>query len=268
MAADGPADRRQQPVNAEMLQKPALDLDHVADGDGREIASVGFARHGIGAARPGRSPTAAQQVRAHNKVAVGVNRFAGPHRDVPPTGIIFVVMFRHVRVAADRMADEQDVVLRRSQPPIGFVGNGHVGQLPAHLQRKLAIEGDGLRMPQRSRVTDAVATVENIVGHIKKRSTPDYARTFCRARCPVSSRGIAPWPVQTGGAIPERQASRPTRVLAVSCIYFCDVFNAWSRSAMMSRTSSMPTDRRTNSGVTPVWTCSSGVSCECVVVAG
>ena len=37
---------------------------------------------------------------------------------------------------------------------------------------------------------------------------------------------------------------------------------------MMSRTSSMPTDRRTNSGVTPVCACSSGVSCECVVVAG
>ena len=34
---------------------------------------------------------------------------------------------------------------------------------------------------------------------------------------------------------------------------------------MMSRTSSMPTDSRTNSGVTPVWTCSSGVSCEWVV---
>ena len=37
---------------------------------------------------------------------------------------------------------------------------------------------------------------------------------------------------------------------------------------MMSRMSSMPIDRRTNSGVTPVCACSSGVSCECVVVAG
>ena len=30
----------------------------------------------------------------------------------------------------------------------------------------------------------------------------------------------------------------------------------------------MPTDRRTKSSVTPVVTCSSGVSCECVVEAG
>ena len=37
---------------------------------------------------------------------------------------------------------------------------------------------------------------------------------------------------------------------------------------MMSLTSSMPTDNRTYSGVTPVCACSSGVSWECVVVAG
>ena len=35
---------------------------------------------------------------------------------------------------------------------------------------------------------------------------------------------------------------------------------------MISRTSSMPTDSRTYSGVTPVWACSSGVSWEWVVV--
>ena len=50
--------------------------------------------------------------------------------------------------------------------------------------------------------------------------------------------------------------------------YSCDARSAWSRSAMMSRTSSMPIERRTNSGVTPVCACSSGVSCEWVVVAG
>jgi len=48
----------------------------------------------------------------------------------------------------------------------------------------------------------------------------------------------------------------------------CDARRAWSRSAMMSATSSMPTEIRTYSGVTPVSTCSSGVSCECVVDAG
>ena len=37
---------------------------------------------------------------------------------------------------------------------------------------------------------------------------------------------------------------------------------------MMSRTSSMPTDSRTNSGVTPVSRCSDSLSCWCVVEAG
>jgi hypothetical protein len=36
---------------------------------------------------------------------------------------------------------------------------------------------------------------------------------------------------------------------------------------MMSSTSSMPTDRRMNSGVTPVENCSSGVSCTATVAA-
>jgi len=43
---------------------------------------------------------------------------------------------------------------------------------------------------------------------------------------------------------------------------------AWSKSAMMSSTSSMPTDTLTKSGVTPAESCSSGLSCWCVVVAG
>src|SRR5262249_35146103 len=43
---------------------------------------------------------------------------------------------------------------------------------------------------------------------------------------------------------------------------------AWSRSARMSRTSSIPTDSRTISGVTPVARCSSADSCWCVVEAG
>ena len=37
---------------------------------------------------------------------------------------------------------------------------------------------------------------------------------------------------------------------------------------MMSATSSIPTDKRTYSGITPAAACSSGVSCEWVVLAG
>ena len=41
-----------------------------------------------------------------------------------------------------------------------------------------------------------------------------------------------------------------------------------SRSALRSSTFSSPTERRTRPGVTPVVSCCSGVSCECVVDAG
>src|SRR5450631_1420214 len=44
--------------------------------------------------------------------------------------------------------------------------------------------------------------------------------------------------------------------------------SAWSRSARISRMSSMPTDKRTISAVTPVAPCSSALNCWCVVDAG
>ncbi len=44
--------------------------------------------------------------------------------------------------------------------------------------------------------------------------------------------------------------------------------NPCSRSARMSSMPSMPTASRTSPGVTPVASCSSGVSCACVVDAG
>ena len=74
------------------------------------------------------------------------------------------------------------------------------------------------------------------------------------------------WPLPGNG--PERCLQENLSFPGQDRLKPATVFSAWSRSAMMSCTSSMPTDRRTNSGVTPVWTCSSGVSCEWVVVAG
>ena len=43
MSAERTADHGQQLADAQVIQQPALDFDHVADGDGREIAAVGFA---------------------------------------------------------------------------------------------------------------------------------------------------------------------------------------------------------------------------------
>src|SRR5579885_2664324 len=47
-----------------------------------------------------------------------------------------------------------------------------------------------------------------------------------------------------------------------------DALRAWSRSSIRSSTVSRPMERRMKSGVTPVSYCSSGVSCEWVVLAG
>src|SRR5579884_797977 len=47
-----------------------------------------------------------------------------------------------------------------------------------------------------------------------------------------------------------------------------DTLRAWSRSSIRSSTVSRPMERRMKSGVTPVSYCSSGVSCEWVVLAG
>src|SRR5271165_5544517 len=52
------------------------------------------------------------------------------------------------------------------------------------------------------------------------------------------------------------------------CFLAVATCNACSRSAMMSRTSSIPTESRINSGVTPVSRCSASESCWCVVEDG
>ncbi len=53
-----------------------------------------------------------------------------------------------------------------------------------------------------------------------------------------------------------------------SKIYFCEFSNAWSKSAMISSMFSMPTDTRTNSGVTPDAFWASGLICWWLVEAG
>ena len=47
------ADHRQQLADAQVIQQAALHLDHVADGNGREIAAVGFAGGRVDAAGAG-----------------------------------------------------------------------------------------------------------------------------------------------------------------------------------------------------------------------
>ena len=117
-----------------LVQQPALHLDHVADGDGREVAAVGLAGGGVDAAGAGGAAAAAQQVGADDEVAVGVNRLARADHDVPPAGIVLLVVLGDVRVAADGVADQDGVVARGVELAVGLVGDGDAGELAAQLQ--------------------------------------------------------------------------------------------------------------------------------------
>ena len=83
---------------------------------------------------PGRAAAAAQDVRADDEVAVGVDRLAGPDDDVPPAGIVVGVVPGDVRIAGEGVADQHGVVALRVEPAVGLVGHGHLGQPPAQLQ--------------------------------------------------------------------------------------------------------------------------------------
>ncbi len=74
--AQRPADHGQQPLDAQVVDQPPLHLDDVADGDQREIGAVGAAGGRVDAVGPGRAAAAAQDVRADDEVAVGVDRLA------------------------------------------------------------------------------------------------------------------------------------------------------------------------------------------------
>ena len=140
----------------------------------------------------------------------------------------------HQRRAGQRMADQHGVVLGRVQPAIDGIMQRNAGQRAAALQ-------------QQGLVQHKVA----FVGRRKKKlrgrraSRPGSCFThdsYCATRTVLRALHAALSPL-------------------AACI-------AWSRSAIRSRISSMPTLSRTSSGVTPVSACSAGESCACVVEAG
>ena len=132
--AERTADDRQQLADAKLIQQPPLHFHHVADGDGGEVAAVGLAGGGVEAAGAGGAAAAAQQIGADDKVAVGVNRLARAHRDVPPAGIVLLVVLGHVRIAADGMADQDGVVARGVELAVGLVSDRDAGKLAAEFQ--------------------------------------------------------------------------------------------------------------------------------------
>jgi hypothetical protein len=70
-----------------MVDQQLLRLDHVADGDDREMQAVGLAGRRIDFLGADGAHAAAQEVRADDEILVGVERLAGTDDIVPPAAL-------------------------------------------------------------------------------------------------------------------------------------------------------------------------------------
>ena len=77
-AAHGTADRGKKRLDAEMVEQHGLGAHHVADGDDRQVERIRLGRLRIDRRRAGRAHAAAKHIGADDKIAVGVDRPAGP----------------------------------------------------------------------------------------------------------------------------------------------------------------------------------------------
>ena len=124
-AAHGAADDAEQPADAEMVDEKFLRLDHVADGDDREIEAVGLVRRRIDFRRPHRAQTAAEKIAADDEIAVGIEGLAGPDHDVPPALLAGHRMIAGEElIAGEGMADEDGVRFRLVEPAVSLIGHG------------------------------------------------------------------------------------------------------------------------------------------------
>ena len=144
-----------EPLDPELVEERALGPHHVGDRDHREVGAVRPARRGVDRRRPGRPAAAAEQVRGDDEVAVGVERLAGADHPVPPAEALARVAVAivgaeavaaaapaasvgvagGVRVAAERVADEDRVVAPRRERPVGLVGDADRVQVPPAVER-------------------------------------------------------------------------------------------------------------------------------------
>ena len=185
-AAERSAADRQELFDAKQLEGALFGPHHVAHGDHRELQPVGPARRRIDRAGAGRATARADQVGAHDVVALGVEGFAWPDHPVPPAEatarldsavVCAEAVYRAgclglvtpaggVRVAAEGVADEDHVVLRRRESAVRFVGDAHL------------LEGSATVEPQRlGQIDEAGATDAGRPGRTNHHSV---AQCHCR----------------------------------------------------------------------------------------
>ena len=148
-AAERSARNGREPLDAELVEERALRPHHVGDGDDGKIRPVGLAGRRIDGRRPGRPAAPSEEVRGDDEVAIGVERLAGADHAVPPAEPLVartVTIFgaeavaracrrrrlrepRGVRVAAQRVTDQDHVVACRRERPVGLVGDADRMQL-------------------------------------------------------------------------------------------------------------------------------------------
>ena len=121
--AHRPAHDRPPPSDAQRVGERRLHPHDVADGDDREARAVGGTRGGIGRRRTRGALTAAEDVAAHDEVAVRVDGATGSDQRVPPARLALAVHGSPtgMAVAGERVADEHGVRSRVVQRPPGLV---------------------------------------------------------------------------------------------------------------------------------------------------
>ena len=176
-ASERAAGHRREPLDPELVQERALGPHHVGDGDHGEVGAVRPARRRVERRRPRGPAAAAEQVRGDDEVPVGVERLAGADHPVPPaerlTGRAVAVVGPEavagallrglgreaggVRVAAERVADEDHVVALRRQRAVGLVRDTDRVELPPAVEPHRVRQVEKLRLDGSDRAGASVA---------------------------------------------------------------------------------------------------------------
>ena len=149
------ADRRGEPLDAEVREQPAVHLDQVGHGEEREAEPVRPARRRVERGRAGGAAAAAEQVGRDDVPAVRVERLAGADQVVPPAGAVGIaVMAGCMRVARERVAHEDRVRGVGAELAVGLVGDLDRCQLRARVEHERVVareEDDPSRLDEADR---------------------------------------------------------------------------------------------------------------------